>query len=369
MASSGPPDDGRVPTESLGDAVDREFFRSLVENNADAIVTVDTDSQIRYANDAVERVFGYEPEELIGEPLTTIMPERFRSSHFAAMGTYLDTGEQTIDWTGIELPAEHRDGHEVPLSITFAEYTHGGERLFSGIMRDVTDRVERQRELERQNERLERFAGLLSHDLRSPLQRARSAATLARHGDEAALDELDEIYDQMADLIDDALALAKHGQAVETTEPVSLTTVAETAWEGVETDTATLSLTGVSSDANDTGDTDETGDTSDQTVDADPDRLRRLLSNLFRNAVEHGGDEVTVRVESTATGFAVADDGVGFDETPDESVFDYGHTTDVDGTGFGLSIVRDIAEAHAWRAVAAESTDGGARVEIHTEER
>jgi len=360
MASSGPPDDGRVPTESLGDAVDREFFRSLVENNADAIVTVDTDSQIRYANDAVERVFGYEPEELIGEPLTTIMPERFRSSHFAAMAAYLDTGDRTMDWTGIELPAEHRDGHEVPLSITFAEYTHGGERLFSGIMRDITDRVERKRELERQNERLERFAGLLSHDLRGPLQHARSAATLARHGDETALDDLDEIYDRMAGLIDDALTLAKHGQAVETTEPVSLTTVAETAWEGTETEAASLSLAGVDSGAD---------ETSDRTVEADPDRLRRLLSNLFRNAIEHGGDGVAVRVESTATGFAVADDGVGFDETPDESVFDYGHTTETDGTGFGLSIVRDIAEAHGWQASAAESADGGARIEIHTEER
>lgn len=351
MAESGSgTDEGRVPTDSLDDAVDREFFRSLVENGSDAIVTVDADSQIRYANDSVERIFGYEPEELIGEPLTTIMPERFRDSHFAAMGAYLDTGDRTIDWNGIELPARHRDGHEVPLSITFEEHTHHGEQLFSGIMRDVSERVERERKLERQNERLERFAGIVSHDLRSPLQEARAATVIARNGDESALEELDDIYDRMAELIDDVLTLAKQGRTVGETESVSLSTVATSAWRTAGTETATLSVT-------------------DTRLEADPERLRTLLENLFRNAVEHGGETVTVTVEPTAEGFAVADDGTGFDDPPDEALFDYGHTASEDGTGFGLSIVRDVAEAHGWSVRVESSAAGGARVVIETEER
>lgn len=353
MQPPGSPSDEGDATEPLDTAVGRDFFRSLVENNADAVVTIDTDSQIRYANDAVERIFGYEPAELIGEPLTTIIPMRLEESHFTAMETYLDTGEQTLDWSGIELPARHREGHEVPLSITFEEYTHEGERLFSGIMRDVTDRVERERTLERQNERLERFAGMLSHDLRGPLQRAQSVTVLARHGDEAALDDLAKIHDQMAELVDDALALAKHGQTVEETESVPLAAVTTDAWEAVETETASL----------------VTGWETEPTVDADRGRLRRLLSNLFRNAVAHGGTGVTVTVETTETGFVVADDGEGFDSPPDGSVFDYGHTTDEDGTGFGLSIVRDIAQAHGWRVDAATSAEGGASIEIHTGDR
>ena len=351
MAESGSgPDGGRVPADSLDDAVDREFFRSLVENGSDAIVTVDTDSQIRYANGCVERIFGYEPAELIGEPLTTIMPERFRDSHFAAMGAYLDTGDRTMDWNGIELPARHRDGHEVPLSITFEEHTHHGERLFSGIMRDVTEQVERERQLERQNERLERFAGIVSHDLRNPLQEARAATVIARDGDESALEELDDIYDRMADLIDDVLTLAKQGQTVGETEPVSLSTVADHAWTTAGAETATLSV-------------------ADTQLEADPERLRTLLENLFRNAVEHGGETVTVTVETTDTGFAVADDGVGFAEPPGKELFEYGHTTADGGTGFGLSIVRDVAEAHDWRVRAESSSAGGARFVIETEER
>ncbi|MEZ3114855.1 PAS domain-containing sensor histidine kinase [Halobaculum sp. MBLA0147] len=353
MAQSGPSDDARVPATSLDAAVhDREFFRSLVENGSDAIVSIDTDSTIRYANGSVERILGYDPTALIGEPLTTIMPERFRDSHFESMGAYLETGERTIDWNGIELPAEHADGHEIPLSITFEEHRHEGERLFSGIMRDVSDRVERERELERQNERLERFAGIVSHDLRNPLQEARSAAVVARDGNTEALADVEASLDRMGELIDDVLTLAKQGRAVGETEPVTLAQVARDAWGTAGTETASLSTP-----------------TESVTVAADRERLRTLFENLFANAVEHGGADVSVVVESAdeGDGFVVRDDGDGFERDPDEELFDYGYTTDEGGTGFGLSIVRDVAAAHGWDVAATTAPDGGAQFEIDTE--
>ena len=120
MAASGPSDEHDVPDlDAL--AQDAEFFRSLVENGSDAIVTIDEQSTIRYANKAVERVFGYAPDDLVGEKLTVVMPERFSAQHFDAVDRYLDTGERQLDWSNIELPAEHADGHEIPLSITFEE--------------------------------------------------------------------------------------------------------------------------------------------------------------------------------------------------------------------------------------------------------
>src|SRR6056297_2392479 len=141
MAASGPSDDQRISTTELDALVqDTEFFRSLVENGSDAIVSIDENSTILYANQSVERVFGYEPEEMVGEKLTMIMPERFQSAHFGAVDRYLDTGERELDWNAIELPAEHKDGHEVPLSITFEEHAYEGERVFSGIMRDISER-------------------------------------------------------------------------------------------------------------------------------------------------------------------------------------------------------------------------------------
>lgn len=220
---------------------DTDFFRSLVENGSDAIVSIDTESTILYANQAVERVFGYKPGDLVGEKLTIIMPDRFHTQHFDSVEQYLDTGERQLDWNNIRLPAVHRDGHEVTLSITFEEHSYEGKKIFSGIMRDITERVERKEELERQNERLEQFASLVSHDLRDPLQAAKATTAIAKTGDEEALEELDEIHNRMETLIEDVLSLAKQGKAVGETESVSLA-------DGISTDpTSTVPLACVSS--------------------------------------------------------------------------------------------------------------------------
>lgn len=330
---------------------DTDFFRSLVENGSDAIVSIDTNSTILYANQAVERVFGYEPDELVGEQLTMIMPDRFHADHFESVEEYLDTGERQLDWNNIRLPAVHKNGHEVDLSITFEEHSYEGKKIFSGIMRDISERVEKQRELERQNERLAEFASLVSHDLRDPLQAAKATTAVAKAGDEDALAELDEIHDRMEALIEDVLSLAKQGQAVGETESISLASVSKRAWSTAGVDTATLDL-----------------EESLPTVSADPERLEALLGNLFRNAVEHGSEGVTVDVGllDSADGFYVADDGAGFDDADTAELFTYGYTTNESGTGFGLSIVAEIAEAHGWEVAATDSAAGGARFEVRT---
>jgi signal transduction histidine kinase len=127
--------------------------------------------------------------------------------------------------------------------------------------------------------------------------------------------------------------------------------VSERAWATAGADSATLDVTEPL-----------------PTVPADSERLEALLSNLFRNAIEHGGREVTVEVgglEDTS-GFYVADDGSGFDDADPEQLFDYGYTTNESGTGFGLSIVAEIAEAHGWKVQVADSADCGARFEFRT---
>lgn len=357
MASSGPSEDRSVSTADLNGIVqDTEFFRSLVENGSDAIVSIDENSTILYANQSVERVFGYDPAEMVGEKLTMIMPDRFRSAHFDAITEYIDTGERTMDWNSIELPAEHKDGHEVPLSITFEEHSYEGEQVFSGIMRDVSDRVEREEQLKRQNERLERFASVVSHDLRDPLQTAHATLAVAEAGDAEAFDELRDIFDRMDELIGDVLTLAKQGQTVGETEPVDLGTVISTAWSTAGSDGATL-------------------DVSNElpTVSADPERLRTLFENLFRNAIEHGSTDgsaaptVTIGPLDSVPGFYIADDGPGFGAADTEQLFEYGYSVGDGGTGFGLSIVEGIVTAHDWSITATTGRDGGARFEIETQ--
>jgi PAS domain S-box-containing protein len=235
----------------------------------------------------------------------------------------------------------------------------------SALDRARRERMLREREqaLLRQNERLEEFAGVVSHDLRSPLTVAKGNVYLARQKGDGYLDEIESALDRMEQLIDDLLSLARQGETVDETELVDLSTSVEEAWSTVETGRATVEL----------------ADGGDRRLAADEGRLRELLENLFGNAVEHGstssqqeagdavehgGSDVTVRVGTMDNGFYVEDDGEGFDGEADDDLFEPGFTTEDQGTGFGLSIVRQIAEAHGWEVAATEGSDGGARFEF-----
>ncbi|MWV65537.1 GAF domain-containing protein [Halorubrum sp. JWXQ-INN 858] len=215
--------------------------------------------------------------------------------------------------------------------------------------------IRRQRdELEAQNARLERFADVLSHDLRSPLTVAQGRLELARETSPAAAEHHDAIaraHGRMGALIDDLLTLARDGEEVTETESVALGALLERCWDTVETGAAELRIR------------------TERTVVADPNRLRQLFENLIRNAVEHGGEGITLTVGdlSDGDGFYVADDGPGIPSAERSKVFEFGYTTTRGGTGFGLSIVMRIAEAHGWSVTATESVDGGTRFEFRTD--
>ena len=178
------------------------------------------------------------------------------------------------------------------------------------ILSDVTERLRRQKRLEQQNERLEDFATVVSHDLRNPLNVIDLRLELAREeSDSEHLDAIARASGRMDALIDDLLTLARHGEDVENTEPVHVAALTESSWRNVATANATLTT--------DIG----------RTVAADPTRLRQLLENLVRNAVEHGGEAVTVSVGELDTGFYVADDGPGIPEDERKDVFEVGHST------------------------------------------
>ncbi|WP_233752298.1 sensor histidine kinase [Halorussus halophilus] len=123
-------------------------FRALAENASFAVVTIDDTSTIRYANEAVSDMFGYRPDELEGDSIESIIPERLRDDHTDGIERYLEEGTRHIDWEGLELPGRHRDGHELVLEVSFGELEVEDERLFTGILQDVSERVERERAIE-----------------------------------------------------------------------------------------------------------------------------------------------------------------------------------------------------------------------------
>ena len=228
---------------------------------------------------------------------------------------------------------------------------HLEAEILERAVRYALERHRQERALERQNERLERFASIVSHDLRNPLQVAKGRLAHVEPGETAEhLDEAVDALDRMEELVDDLLDLARDGRDVDVSESVDLADTARSAWNSVEAPASTLRV-------------DVTG-----SVTADGGRLTQLFENLFRNSVEHGGDHspagITVTVGATDDGFYVADDGPGIPESERDDVFEAGYSTNEDGTGFGLDIVREIAEAHGWAVTVTESESGGARFEI-----
>lgn len=223
----------------------------------------------------------------------------------------------------------------------------GEVRGLVGVTWRITRRKQYEQRLERENERLERFANIVGHDLRNPINVARGRLELAvETGDWEHLDAVEDAIERMAHITEDLLTMAREGEWVSETQSVSLEALARCAWDMVDTAAATLEVDG------------------DLTFEGDPDRLHHLFENCIRNAVEHGGDGVTVRVGPLPDGgFYVADDGVGIPDEERDRVFDAGRSSD-GGSGLGLEIVRQVAEAHGWEVAATESDAGGACLEV-----
>lgn len=212
---------------------------------------------------------------------------------------------------------------------------------------EIEQRRDKER-LQRRNKRLDGFASVLSHDLRNPLNTAIMNLDLARETDDPThLSDIGYALDRMNRIIQDVLTLTRSGD-IDSKElsPVHLSSVVQASWSQVDTAQATLRSE------------------TDATVHADERRLQRLLENLFRNAVEHAGEEATVRVGDIPSGFFVEDDGPGIPAEKREKVFDEGYSSSHDGTGLGLSIVETVADGHDWTLSVTDGPAGGARFEI-----
>jgi len=209
---------------------------------------------------------------------------------------------------------------------------------------------DRQEQLRRENERLDRFASVVSHDLRNPLSVASGELALAQEDcDSPHLDEVATAHTRMESIITDVLTMARGGQAVEADELewVDLERISVECWRTVDTADADLDIS------------------LEASVRADEDRLRHMCENLVRNAVEHAGETVTITIgRLDESGFYIADDGPGIPEHERDTVFESGYSGTENGTGLGLAIVEEMVEAHDWDITLTESEDGGARFEI-----
>lgn len=201
-------------------------------------------------------------------------------------------------------------------------------------------------ELERQNDRLDSFASMLSHELRNPLNIAQIYLRQADPRDAEAAGEVERALNRIEEMTDIILMTARTADPNIEWETVPLEDASRDAWDEVSTESTSLVVE------------------SDQSIRADTIRLHHLLENLFDNAIKHGGNEVTVTVGALPTGFYVEDDGVGIPAAERDAIFDEGHTTHEDGIGLGLTFVARLTETYDWGCDVTGSETGGARFEF-----
>jgi signal transduction histidine kinase len=313
---------------------DRFQAIQLAAERDDAVIVLDDAGRIRDYNDSAATLFPeLTADSAIGEPPGAVIP---------AVADALQTNTDVLAVEQQDAPRYYR----LTQNPFGADQTQLGRLV---TLTDVTDREQYRRRLERQNQRLETFASMVSHDLRNPLNVAMGRLDLAREDCESEhLAVVATAHARMQELIVDLLQLARQGQPIGETTVVELSSLAGRSWSVVSAPGAELVVE------------------RDLAFEADADRLRQLLENLFRNAIEHGGPDVAVRAGALdgGAGFYVADDGPGIPEADREIVFETGVTSDEDGTGFGLAIVTEIAEAHGWDVTITSSAGGGARFEV-----
>ncbi|WP_181687398.1 ATP-binding protein [Halorhabdus salina] len=353
-----------IATEVSVDLQAERRFETLLANVPEPAVVVEFEADepiVSMVNHAFEETFGYDATAITGSRLEDLIVPG--DATLSAPALWARSAEQS----GTAIERVTADGQRRTFLFRSAIVTRqSGETEGYGIYTDITDRKRREQTLQHQNEQLERFVDVISHDLRNPLEVSTGQIELALAATDDAevrtrLESALDANERMSALLEDLLSLAKQGQAVGNAERISLQAVARDAWEHVETGNATLRID------------------SDRTFEADPSSLSGLFENLFRNAVEHGSEHppspagdgtaggkrgVTITVGSTDDGFYVADDGPGIDPAIRDRIFEEGVTTNDEGTGFGLSIVETTAEAHGWSITAGESENGGARFDI-----
>lgn len=282
---------------------------------------------------------GLSPTEIEGQTPHDVFPD-------ATADKLRQQYERAFDGTATDLIEEYRGEH---YQVRVAPVTADGSKTdyVVAVAQNITEHIKNKQKLMQQNEQLDDFVSDVSHDLRSPLSVAKGNLEFLREEcDSDRIENIDSALTRMDNLIRDLLKLARTNGQVNSTEPVDLTKLSQNCWQNVETANATIQL-------NVSG-----------AVQADRGRLAQVFENLLRNAIEHTERGVTITIGELENGFYIADDGDGISTDDRDDVFEPGYTTTEKGTGFGLSIVSDIIEAHGWKIHVTESAEGGTRFEI-----
>jgi PAS domain S-box-containing protein len=354
-----------------------ERYRVVIETANDAVVTTDESGAILFANPATTRVFGYDPTELIGKPLTVLMPEFMRQLHESGFRRYLATGQRHLNWQGTELTGLHKNGQEFPAEVSFGELTKSEQRVFTGFIRDISERKQAEQGRERLRQAQADLAHVnrvstmgevtasLAHEIKQPMfAAAADAETCLRwlacpqpdvaEAQEAALRLMKDVT-RASDIINRIGSLFK--KDIPKRELVDINELIREMIALLRSEASKYSIT-------------IHGDLAVglPKIMADRVGLQQVLMNLMLNGVEAMKDmtapgALTImsrRGEDGELAVSILDTGVGVPPEQIDQIFDAFITSKPQGTGMGLPISRSIIESHGGRLWATSNTGPGA---------
>ena len=358
-----------------------EKHRVIVEAANDAVVSMDESGAILLANPATRRIFGYDSAEMVGKPMTMLMPEMMRKLHENGFKRYLDTGKRHLNWQGVEVTAQRKDGQEFPVEVSFGELTSDGHKVFTGFIRDISERKQAEDQLRASERNLQmtqaelarvsrlttmgELAASIAHEVNQPLTAViNNASACLRLLANRSL-EPEVLRRALEGVVADgtrASAVLARIRAFIKKEPAEKSEL-----DINEVIQEVLALAGRELYENRVL-PDRQLNTDLPTVLADRVQLQQVLLNLIMNGVEAMA-AVTDRPrllgvqsrtdESGDVLIAVSDSGTGVGSELDR-VFNPFFTTKENGMGMGLSISRSLVESHGGRLWAAPNSPYGA---------
>lgn len=332
-------------------------FRNIVDAAPYGMVIVDANGRIVLCNSRIERMFGYDRTELLGQSLEMLLPARYRAGHLQLRESYRSAPAPREMGAGRDLMALHKDGREFPVEIGLNPVLGDEGMLALAAVIDITRRKQMELELRQANANLEEFTYVASHDLKSPIRGIGDLVEWIAEdlGDQKPAEvqhNLERVairVKRMENIIEDLLAYARAGRAcaeMVTVDPQELIAAI------LEIEPAPPAF-------------DVAVNIRAAPFKAAKTPLETVLRNLVANAIKHhdqqqGQIAVSVEEEDQYCVFSVADDGPGIPRKAQERVFRMFQTVSTAeraGSGIGLALTKRLVEAHGGR-IALESRDG-----------
>lgn len=318
-------------------------WRAIIESAVDGIVVIDAHGTIEAFNAAAERLFGYHEHEVRGQNVKVLMPLPYREEHDQYLARYLETGVQKVIGIGREVTGQRKDGSTFPVRLSVGELSIEGARKFTGILHDLTDRVQMEQRLREQTAltRLGEMAAIVAHEVKNPLAGIRGAIQViggslpAGSRNAAVVKEIVARIDALNDLMKDLLLFARPPQL--RLGPVDIVSLMRLVAEIVRQD-STLREVRI----------DVSG--SAPAIIADAELLKIVVHNLLLNGAHamqgRGSIQMSVTSANGECQIAIADSGPGISPEVREKLFTPFFTTKARGTGLGLSTAKRLMEAH-----------------------